>query len=531
MTGAPRVLMLGLDGATFDVLDPLMTAGEMPFLRDLVHGGARAELRSTYLPVTPPAWTSIATGRSPGHHGVFDFVRAEERRGRFYFTLTNSRDVRAETLWAILSRLGRRSICLNFPVSFPPRPFAGVCVPGFVPWRHLRRYCHPPELYDRLSRLPGFSARALATDTDLERKSVQGLEPSEREAWLDLHLRRERQWHDVTAELMETTMWDVAAVVFDGVDKLQHAFWRHIDPRERIDDDDRTRALCLRYFRELDGYLAHLVSLAGPTAHVLAVSDHGFGPTHEIFYVNEWLHRQGLLAWSDDTPPDETEALAADRLKSYVTSVDWTRTLAYAMTPSSNGVFIRVADGPDAPGVPPERYTAFREQLVRALLAIRDPESGAQVVTAVGKRERAYPGPHAGAAPDLTLTLRDHGFVSVVRSPVWLRRRSEVQGTHRPDGVFVVAGPGVRAGVNLPRLSILDVAPTVLHLAGEAVPVDFEGCVPVEAFTDEFREARPVRTGPATEPAREFDAPAAELPTDASDDVYARLQALGYLEA
>src|SRR3954470_25068145 len=109
-----RVLLIGLDGATFGVLEPLMTSGTMPFLRDLVGDGARAELRSTFLPLTPQAWTTVMTGRSPGNHGVFDFVRANERGGQFYFTLTNARDVRTETLWSMLTRAGRRCIALNF---------------------------------------------------------------------------------------------------------------------------------------------------------------------------------------------------------------------------------------------------------------------------------------------------------------------------------------------------------------------------------------------------------------------------------
>jgi predicted AlkP superfamily phosphohydrolase/phosphomutase len=530
-----RVLLLGLDGATFDVLDPLMADGTMPFLRSLVAGGARAQLRSTHVPVTPQAWTAIATGRSPGHHGIFDFVRAREARGGMYFTLTNSRDIRAETLWAILTRLGRRSIVLNFPATFPPRPLAGAMVPGFVPWRHLRRYCYPPGMYEQLTRLPGFSARDLAMDIDLERKSVQGLDPSEHESWLDLHRRRERQWHDVLAELMTTTPWDFAAIVFDGVDKLQHAFWSVLDPAH-LDAGDpvqgRTRERCLCYFRELDGHLAHLVGLAGPDTHVLAVSDHGFGPTDEIFYVNEWLHAQGFLHWADSGPVQDTEDLTVERLKHHVTAVDWDRTLAYALTPSSNGIHIRVAEGSGDAGVKPGQYLGFRRELADALLEIEDPHTGEPVVTRVATREEAYPGPCMPEAPDLTLSLRDGGFVSVVRSPTWLRRRTNVQGTHRPDGIFAAYGPGVRAGTRLDRHSILDVAPTVLHLLGEEVPADFEGSVTVDALTPSFRRSHPVRTGDRTMPVEAFpeNAEAQPLNPEATRDVYARLQALGYLE-
>jgi predicted AlkP superfamily phosphohydrolase/phosphomutase len=532
-----RLLLLGLDGAAWSILDRLTEDGTMPFFRALVANSARAELRSTPVPVTPQAWTSVITGRSPGNHGIFDFVRADDRAGGFYFTLTNARDMRAETLWSILTRAGRRSIALNFPVMFPPRAFAGCSIPGFVPWRHVRRYCHPPQLFARLEDLPGFSARELAMDLDLEKKSVQGLGTDEREPWLRVHIRRERQWHDVLAELMRTERWDLAAVVFDGVDKLQHAFWPLLDPATAPDDtaaDATVRVLCKRYFAQLDAALEDLVELAGEDARVLVVSDHGFGPTDEILHVNSWLREQGLLEWAAGTSePVDSEELTVDRLKQHVGMLDWDRTVAYGLTPSCNGVFIRVARASGEPGIEPERYEAFRDELAAAMREIRDPATGEPVVTAATTRDEAYPGSCTAAAPDLTLTLRDHGFISVVPGEPWLRRRSQVQGTHRPDGVFVLAGPGVRAGVTLPRLSILDVAPTVLHALGEAVPDDFEGRVATEAFTDATMRAWPVQPGAPTEPVEEFpssSAPPTGLHAEAAKEVFARLQALGYIE-
>ena len=76
-----RTVLIGLDGATFTVLDPLMARGVMPFLRDFIAQGVRAPLRSVIPALTPPAWTSLVTGKRPGQHGVFDFVRVG-RSGR-----------------------------------------------------------------------------------------------------------------------------------------------------------------------------------------------------------------------------------------------------------------------------------------------------------------------------------------------------------------------------------------------------------------------------------------------------------------
>ena len=129
----PTVVLIGLDGATFSVLDPMMRGGVMPFLRDWSAGGVRAVLGSTTHPLTPIAWTTLMTGRLPGNHGVFDFVRVVSQDPQPSYVLGTSADVRTETLWAITSRNGRRVSCLNFPSMFPAPAINGFVVPGFVP--------------------------------------------------------------------------------------------------------------------------------------------------------------------------------------------------------------------------------------------------------------------------------------------------------------------------------------------------------------------------------------------------------------
>ena len=105
-----RTLFIGMDGATFTVLDDLIKPKEgaavMPFLAKVFKDGVRSKLRSTPNPLTPPAWVSLMTGRGPGHHGVYDFIRAEERGDEVFFTLYDSRDCRTETIWSIASRQG-----------------------------------------------------------------------------------------------------------------------------------------------------------------------------------------------------------------------------------------------------------------------------------------------------------------------------------------------------------------------------------------------------------------------------------------
>ena len=133
-----RTVLFGLDGATFSVLDPLMAAGDMPHLKRLCDRGVRGTLLSTPHPITPQAWTSLATGRSAGHHGFTDFLRLEYGRQGPMLRFNTSFDIGCESIWHYASNHGKRATVLNYIGLAPPKPLNGHTMPGFVPgWENL----------------------------------------------------------------------------------------------------------------------------------------------------------------------------------------------------------------------------------------------------------------------------------------------------------------------------------------------------------------------------------------------------------
>lgn len=533
-----RTVLIGLDGATFTILDLLTQDGTMPVLKEFIDSGVRAELCSVIPPLTPPAWTSLVTGRSPGQHGVFDFFCKESPESH-HIRFATSRDVGAETIWSIVNRHGLRVAVLNFPLMFPPPPINGYSVPGWMPWRQLRLGCQPEGLYDRLKALPGFNVRELAMDMKMEEKAVEGCDPDEYEDWIELHIRRERQWFQILSTLMHEDPCELMAVLFDGVDKLQHLFWQYLDPvylEEPLSPlAQRIRPRCLEYFRELDRMLAEIVDLAGPEATVVMASDHGFGPQTGTFFVNTWLEQHGYLAWADDRTPTASRSgeLGIGQLARHVYLLDWERTKAYVPTPSGNGVHIVRAGQGSENGVPETEYERFRDELAEKLRGFKDAITGEPVVSHVWTRAEVFDGPYVALAPDLTLELRDGGLVSILASDDPFKPRSEPSGTHRPEGVFIARGPGLRQGVRLPALSILDVAPLVVYSLGLPVPTDLEGQVPTDALDPALLEARPVETvapsGPASSAPSEIPVGPA-LDEEAEAELLRRLRALGYVE-
>src|SRR5262245_16325134 len=113
-------LVLGLNGATFDVIRPLAAAGRLPNLASLMEAGASAVLHSTLPPVSFPAWSSFLTGQGPGAHGLFDFT--QKLPGRYALRFTNASDRSDATLFGRVCAAGGRVLALGMPATFPPEP-------------------------------------------------------------------------------------------------------------------------------------------------------------------------------------------------------------------------------------------------------------------------------------------------------------------------------------------------------------------------------------------------------------------------
>jgi predicted AlkP superfamily phosphohydrolase/phosphomutase len=335
---------------------------------------------------------------------------------------------------------------------------------------------------------------------------------------------------------MQTEPSELVAVLFDGVDKIQHLCWRFLDPTSAsklsTEWETRIRESCLRYFRTLDGLIEDIVTLGGAEATVVVASDHGFGPQVRTFFVNAWLQRQGHLSWRNGGAPkaSESQELGIGQLARHVHSIDWAGTRAYAPMPSGNGIHIVRSNGNGTPGVSAAEYESFRTRLIDELRALRDPVSGDRIVARVWRREDIFAGPSLELAPDLTLELQDGGLISILESDEVVKQRVEPTGTHRPEGVFIARGTAIRQGVSLPELSILDVAPLLLYSLNLPIPADLDGQLRLEMLDEEA--ARPALSDDAMKGAVQAGEPMVEPVLDAESEaeILKRLQALGYVE-
>ncbi len=537
---ALELLLIGWDGATFSLLDPLMRKGIMPNLEKALGRGVRSDLLSIIPPLTPPAWTSMVTGRSPGHHGVFDFFQ-KESADSLHLRLALSSHVRAETLWTLANREGKRTTVLNFPVTFPPPQVQGTMISGgWLTWRQFKLACHPQGLYDEIRDIKDLDLKALVLDMSHEEKAVEGCSSEEKLAFVENHTRRERHWFKILSYLMDRKPAEFVSILFDGTDKIQHLCWPILsawaEDAQEAQRGDPILAACLEYYGEIDRTLGWLMDRMEEDTHLLLVSDHGFGESRDIFFVNQWLRDNGLLYWKEDQIPQATDErhLGMARISRHAFEMDWDRTRAFAATPSSNGIHVLPLGNGDARDSSTEGKKALVEEIIAKLAEVRSPTTGRPMVDRVWKREEAFPGPHGSLAPDLTLSLWDGGLVSILASETAVRKRPEPVGTHRPEGIFVGVGPGFVEGQHTKAMSLLDVAPLAAHLLGLPVPAAMEGHPPLAALRPEFRRVsrqEAAEEGPPEEvPPRQTEKEEDVLTEEDERTITERLRQLGYLE-
>jgi predicted AlkP superfamily phosphohydrolase/phosphomutase len=553
-----RVLVVGLDGATFDLIRPWAAAGHLPALARLMQEGIHGELMSTLPPVTSPAWPSFMTGMNPGKHGVFDFIRS--RPGGF--DMVNSSHIAAETLWQLLSEAGRRVGVVAVPVTYPPRPVNGFMISGILSPRHAE-IAYPAGLLRRYEDELG--PYRISPD-------VQYADGDEEAFVADL-LALMEQRASYTLRLMQDHEWDFFMVHLVALDVAQHALWKFVDPTHPRYDPQAAQRYgdsLLTLYQKADAILARLWEQMGSDDVLLVMSDHGFGPLHGTVNLNNFLLQRGFLHLKRDVAtrlryalfrhgitPSTAYALlvklglqdvvvkvskqarnaAMGRFLSF-SAVDWSRTQAYAMGHVGQ-VFINLRGREPQGCVPPEEYEALRQRVADALREIKHPQSDRPLVDEIIFKEQVYEGPYAERGADLLLVMDGFRYIAF---PLFASNTQIVtpqvrgdSGCHRLHGILLASGPAVRQGIELDGAQIIDLAPTILYRMGLSVPDDMDGRVLTEMFEPTFVHVTPLQRCPEpvegqaeAETARRH--PEHELLPEEQAEIEARLRSLGYLD-
>jgi predicted AlkP superfamily phosphohydrolase/phosphomutase len=504
-----RVLIIGIDGATFDQINPLAAAGRLPNLQRLMQQGCWGPLRSTIPPVTAPAWSSFMTSVNPGRHGVYDF---RYRRPDSYDVLTNNTTTnQAPMLWEILSAYGKRCCVLNVPATYPPRPINGVTVTGLLTPADAEIFTHPPELTAEI--------KAAIPDYAVWPPSVFYPKGREREFLKAVHDLMERRL-DLFRFMQKRGDWDFQMLVFMGVDQVQHGLWHYQDPSHRdyiAGAPAELRDAIADCYTHVDTLVGQMLEDVGDETTVFVVSDHGFGPLEDWFHINTWLLHEGLLKLKPTalsrlkrllfelgvTPLNmydlslklklgktmakttrnrrEWSFAMLQRFFLSFADVDWSRTVAYSLG-NVGPIYINRADREPQGIVRPEDYEATLQMVAGRLRSIVDPYTHKPLVQELHFGKDIFHGEQARFGPDIMIFMRDYRVCAYGNNEFASRRMLTPAigrtGWHRMDGVFIAAGPAIKAGgLRVEGSRLWDISPTVMAVLGVPLPADLDGRV------------------------------------------------------
>ena len=552
----PQLAIIGLDGGTFDLIDPWVEQGLLPNLAGLISRGCRARLLSTQPPISPAAWSAFMTGQNPGKTGICGFTALKPNTYEIRFA--NGGLIAADTIWPLLNTASYTVGLLNIPMTYPPEPLDGYVVAGLDAPDAGLPYTHPPQVRHELAALPeGYTIDVrhddLATSAEGYEGTIQGM------------LRLVESRAAALQHLMANRATDVLVAVFTATDRAGHLLWHLTDsthPKHSPELLRRHGDALLRIHQHIDEKLGEVLTQLPESATVVVMSDHGMGPLHHTLDLNAWLEAEGYLVRGSATgsalsraanalmvrlwsalPRRTRRALrlrfpgARERTVSRLgfPGVDWPRTRAFAV---AEQVYINARGShPQGCVEPGAQYEALRSELRRRLTQITAPD-GSPMVPAVHAREQLYQGPELQRFGDLIVDLGDGPFDAIFdssgRSGASVSDPSPVEGTtiarsgaHRSRGIFCVSGPNIREAEDVGEVSILDIAPTMLFALGLVAPGHIDGRCLTEIFTPQFVGAQQLRQvngsgGPRSE--------ADGIYSDEEEQAVARrLQDLGYL--
>lgn len=489
---ALETVVVGLDGAHFELLDPWLEDSELPNIERIIRNGVSANLESVLPPVTSPNWKAYTTGKNPGKIGIFWWENIDTDRCRVYYP--NDRKHQQTEFWEILSNSSRVGV-LGVPTTYPPKESGEFVVAG-APDGENTGFAYPDEVEHTLR--DKFDYR-LAPEHRLKDAPDQAAE--DLIELIDQRFRAAKYLadeHDL--EFLQVTTF--------YINSLHHFYWDH--------------EYTLRAWKRIDEHVGDLLDEA---ENVVLMSDHGSNRIETVFNINTWLERNDYLSLNIGAGNllhdlgittdnlirlatvlrvrEPAERIAPEWLLNKVPNehgefkreqktdrVDWDATDAIA---SGQGpVYLTAPEGT------PE-YESIRSELVSELRDVTDP-NGRPVATDVVPGDEVYHGTYSDEAPDIVIEQAKGVHIpgNIGSEKMFDDPESRWRAENKRHGLFAATGSAFDNG-NLGKLSILDLAPTLLHLHDHPVPEDMDGTVRMDVFDpDSDAATRRVRTDSAT---------------------------------
>jgi len=431
------VVVIGIDGTPHSFLQKHIAAGDFPHLKRILQGGELRRMNSVQPCISSVAWSTYMTGVNPARHRIFGFI--DRKPDPFELFIPMASHMAAKTLWEILSDSGRRVAVINVPVTYPPRPVNGLLIGCFLATDVLK-CAYPKELGAELQQW-GYRIDA---DANLGRKDKEAF-------FADLNLTLDKRW-EAARRLFEREEWDFFQLHVMETDRINHFLWE-----QYAKQDSAYYRRFLDFYRRVDELLGEFYDRAEKSAEFIVLSDHGFCSVKKEVYLNQWLEESGWLHLDGEKPKSMMDMSAKSR--------------AYSLIPGR--IFLNLAGREQKGRVNPGREAeGIKAEITKALLDLKDPETGQPIVQRVYSREELYSGPYFEEAADLFAIPYDgYDLKANVRQPNFTFK-GDLVGMHTfDDAALYIKDQRLADG----EFSIMDVAPSLLKMLDVEDPVGMDG--------------------------------------------------------
>jgi predicted AlkP superfamily phosphohydrolase/phosphomutase len=521
-----KVLIIGLDGATWDVFDDYLLENHMPVLNRLKQTGTSGVLQSTEPPITWAAWTSFLTGCEPATHGIF--ATEKYNCSDDSLRIVTAADRTVPNLWEVLSEQGYKIISIGVPYTYPCSIVNGVLVAGFGCPGMDSDITYPAEFkQELLSELPDYNI--LADWKEQKRYSFDELDKG-----LSSVETRFNQRLGAVKLAVKKVDWDVMMVHFHNTDMMEHRIWPFLDSKTR-DLYPKYRDRAFKTFEKLDEKIAELIEIAGENSLVVFASDHGLclqtAKARPNSMLCEWgyLHRKGFL----ERKLQKTFGKAKHRKLKQPNerAFNWHASAAMVVTMTTNAHLYLNVKGRQPSGVVElgSEYDSTIADLRKRFSEIINPLTNRPVFSKVGTSGEIYNTKDPTEHGDLIL-VPDEGIeirVSASTKNKGLEPMADnsLVGWHNYKGVYGICGPDVKKGF-LHNTKITNIIPTIYAAIGAKLPSLMDGEVLKEIFEKEISYEYQTET---TEIKRK-NAEGESLTIQEEEKILKSLKALGYIE-
>jgi predicted AlkP superfamily phosphohydrolase/phosphomutase len=520
-----KICVIGIDGATWNVMLPMINSGKLPNISKLMENGTYGNLSSLPISLSPVIWTSIATGKVPDKHGIHGFI---EKTPDGYEQIPVTSDMRrVNAIWNILSEFEKKVGIISWWVTRPPEKVNGFMVSdGF----QMHRFTYPENLYkeyeSKFEPSDSWFAKQIGFYTsykyDPNYKKKYELDSPDyfyQTIMQYLHDFALKDYYSMVAfqTLYSKEKPDFFGIYFPSVDVMSHFAWKFMEPKSVNENFDVTPKeqqlfgqIIPRTYEKVDQYIGEIVKMLPPDTIIMVVSDHGFEAGRPgLFYhwinLNKLLQEMHLLEY---TPDHE---------------FDWSKTTVYELedlTRQDRVLYLNMKGREPMGIVEPKDYEKTRQSIRDQLLVLKTPnnvplfkeikipQASHQYIDSTSFKYKSdyyyggvsqYTGDlYAVINPDLT---KQDSFV------IGNKKLSLSQfmiphpqtGDHAINGIVVLSGGPFKKKQVINKASVLDVTPTILYLMGLPIAQDMDGQVMESAILSQYLTDHPILRIPTYE--------------------------------